>query len=484
MKYLLKNALVVTLDDKNTVLPEADILVSEGQIQAVGPGLTPGAGEPAETLELAGKMVIPGLINAHSHAYANLVKGMGDLLPLEPWMYYAMLAGKLTRDEVRIAALLQVIENLRNGCTAFVDHLAREYAGLDTALATYAETGVRAAVAPMISDRRYDQGLPFGEGDLTAEEAADFSQVKPRPAAEILAECEELICKWHGFHDLLRVMPGPSGPQRCSDELLTGSYELAEKYDVGFHTHLLETRIQAETAYHLWGKSMVEHLSELGILSERVSLAHSVWLTDREIELLAGSGASVVHNPVSNLTLGSGIAPLIKFRRAGVNIALGTDGSNCGGSQSLFQSLRLAAVLPRIGTPVYEEWPGASEVLRMATAGGARVLRAEDKLGSLAPGKAADLVVIDLKRTTYQPLNDPLQQLVYGETGSGVEMVMVAGRILLAQGRLTTVDEEAVLAEACQVAASLSRTKGEWLEQVKGQYRAVERLYRKLWKLN
>ena len=483
MNYLLQNALVITGDKQCTVLPETDIFVKNGKIEAIGQNLKiESENSSVKVINLSGKMAIPGLINSHSHSYANIVKGMGDLLPLEPWLYFAMLVGKFTLDEIRIASLLQVIECLRNGCTAFVDHLGREYEALDTAMATYADTGIRANVAPMISDKSYDQELPFRDGDLSSEDRTYFASVKkPRSSVEILVECEELINKWDGYGGILGVLIGPARPLNCSDELLCGSMELAEKYDVGFHTHLLETRIQAETSNLLYGKSMVEHLEKLEILSPRVSLAHGVWLTDEEISLIAEHGASIIHNPISNLTLGSGIAPIMKYREAGVNIALGTDGSNCGGSQSVFMSMHLAAVLPRVSTPVYEKWPTASEILQMATTGGARILLAEDKLGSITPGKAADIVVLDLKQSTYQPLNNPIQQLVYGEKGKSVEIVMINGKILLQDGRLTTVDEGMVLDEARKLATSLAAKKTSWIEMTKRQYNLVEQLYKKHW---
>ncbi|NPV70052.1 MAG: amidohydrolase [Firmicutes bacterium] len=481
MGYLLRGALVVTGGRDYAAPLQADVLVKDGRIQAVGKGLAIPGEEPVEVIDLTGKAVVPGLINAHTHCYANLVRGMGHGLPLEPWMFYAMLVGNFSMDELRLSALLQVIESVRTGSTAFVDHLGREYAGLDTVLATYAATGVRATVAPMISDRRYDQGLPVRDGDLTADEAEEFSRAKPRPAEEILAECEDLIRKWQGYGGVLGVMVGPSGPQRCSDRLLEGAAELCRKYGVGYHTHILETRIQAEIGRYLYGKPVVEHLRDLGVLSPRASLAHSVWLAESEIEIIAEYGASVVHNPVSNLTLGSGIAPLQRLRRAGVNVALGTDGSNCGGSQAVWQSLRMAAILPRILDPEYREWPTAAEVFRMAVAGGARIIGQEASLGEIAAGKVADLVAINLDQTIYRPLESLVDQMVYGETGQGVEMVMVAGRFVLRDGKMTTVDEETVLAEAGKVAASISAKRDLWMARVAKQYRGVERLYRNHW---
>ena len=479
MQILLKNGLVVLDDNGVCRLTTTNVLVKNGYIEAIGDQIEGSGDQETRVIDLTGKMVLPGLINAHSHSYANMVKSMGEALPLEQWMYYAMLVGKMSLDQLRVAASLQVIENLRKGNTAFVDHLARDYAGLDTAMEVYAKTGVRAALAPMISDLGYTETLPSPKGD--AEK--NVTGASAEKLEEILDECEALIKKWHGHEGRLSVMIGPSGPQRCSDQLLQRSYELALKYNVGYHTHLLETHIQAQTAIAFWGKTMVEHLAELELLSPQTSLAHGVWLTDEDKEIVAKTGASVVHNPMSNLALGSGVAPLGKYIAAGVNIALGSDGSNCGGTQSIIKSMQLAAVLTRLANPDYSTWLTAEKVFRMGTLGGAKVLGMEDKLGSISVGKIADLVAIDLNQTIYQPLHDPIAQLVYGETGQGVELVMVAGQILLEDGRLTTIDEEAVLKEARDMAASLAKTRDEWLAANQDNYRYVDEVYRGHWKL-
>jgi len=479
VQILLKDGLVITNHNGNYLPSEGNILINNGYIEAIGDHIEIAEHEEVRVIDLSGKMVIPGLINAHSHSYANMVKGMGEVLPLEPWMYYAMLVGKMTLEQLRVAASLQVIENIRTGCTAFVDHIARDFVGMDTVMDVYDRTGIRAALAPMIGDLGYTETLP----PLSGERTKVVPGAGGRKPQEILDECEALVKKWHGHDNRLSIMIGPSGPQRCSDELLQGSYELAKKYNLGFHTHLLETRIQAQTATEFWGKGMVEHLAELEVLSTQASLAHAVWLTDKEIEVIAEYGASVVHNPMSNLTLGSGVAPLSKYIDSGINIALGSDGSNCGGSQSIIKSMQLAAVLPRISNPDYRKWPSAETVFRMGTLGGATVLGAADELGSISVGKLADLVAIDLAQTTYQPLQDPVSQLVHGETGQGVDLVMVGGKILMEEGRLTTIDEQSVLAEARDMAPALAKARDEWIAANQDNYCHVEKVYSQHWGL-
>lgn len=479
MQIFFKNGLVIGDGSADSSPFKEDILVREGRIEKIGSEITLSESEDTRTIDLSGKLVIPGLVNAHSHSYANLVKGMGEGLPLEPWMYYAMLVGRMTLDQLRVAASLQVIENIRNGCTSFVDHIARDFEGMDAVMEIYARSGVRAAMAPMIGDLGYTETLPaLKDGGRKRSSGA-----ATRNLGDILDECEDLVTKWHGHGGRLSVMIGPSGPQRCSDELLLGSFELSEKYGLGLHTHLLETRIQAQTAENFWGKPMVEHLEELGVLSPRVSLAHAVWLKEKEMEILSDRGVSVVHNPMSNLTIGSGVMPLSKFIDLGINVALGSDGSNCAGSQSIFKSMQLAAVLPRIMDPDYHKWPSSDSVFRMATTGGAIAMGVGTEIGSIEEGKSADLVIIDLHRTTYQPLQDLTTQFVFGETGQGVEMVMIAGRIVLEEGLLTTIDEHAVLNEAKEMSSSLASLRDEWIDSNKENFQYVEKVYRQHWGL-
>jgi cytosine/adenosine deaminase-related metal-dependent hydrolase len=264
----------------------------------------------------------------------------------------------------------------------------------------------------------------------------------------ILAMVAGLAAECHRPADGLTIGVGPSGPQRCTDALLVGAMDLAERLGLPFHTHLLETRAQAATADRLYGRSMVQHLHALGLLRPRVSVAHAVWLEPADVDLLARGGVRVVTNPVSNLAVGSGIAPLLALRRAGVAIGLGTDGANAAGRQSVFEVMKLAAMLAKLQTRDFAGWPTALEVLEMATLGGARALGLDDRAGSLEPGKEADLLVLRRDATALTPLTDVAWQLVYGRPEEAIERVMVAGRVVVEGGRVRTVDEPGLLAEA------------------------------------
>jgi cytosine/adenosine deaminase-related metal-dependent hydrolase len=238
------------------------------------------------------------------------------------------------------------------------------------------------------------------------------------------------------------IMLGPSSPMNCSDGLLREVVTLAEQNDLGIHTHLLETRLQAWTAQKIYRKTICAHLAEIGFLSSRVSGAHSIWLDDRDMDLMASAGASAVHNPASNLKLGSGIAPVAKLKARGVNVALGTDGGDTSDSYSIFEQMRLAAYLSRVVAEDPENWITAADALKMGTVNGAQAIPAwRGKIGQINPGYSADLIL--LKPTLrLRPLREVVHQLVFCEDGQSVHTVLVAGKIVVEGGRLTLVDEE------------------------------------------
>ncbi|MBM4297611.1 MAG: amidohydrolase family protein [Deltaproteobacteria bacterium] len=253
----------------------------------------------------------------------------------------------------------------------------------------------------------------------------------------------------------------------------------AEQNDLGIHTHLLETRLQAWGAHQVYGKSLCAHLAEIGFLSDRLSTAHGVWLDERQMALLAAAGASVVHNPASNLKLGSGIAPVAKLKAHGVNVALGTDGGDTSDAYSIFDQMRLAAYLSRVTQENPADWITAADALRMATVNGANAIpHWRGKLGRIAPGYRADLVLLK-PSLRLQPLSDIVHQLVFCENGQSVDMVLVDGKIVVEHGRLAGVDEAALL---CQI-EPLSRKMRRLYARVKAKpdtgRRMAEQLYKK-----
>jgi cytosine/adenosine deaminase-related metal-dependent hydrolase len=264
---------------------------------------------------------------------------------------------------------------------------------------------------------------------------------------------------WGAAGRRVRFGIGPSGPQRCSDALLTAMAEVAEAHDLPLYIHVLETRTQAVAGRELYGTSLVERLRGLRILSSRVSIGHAVWLTRRDIDILAEAKVTVCHLPVSNLRLGSGIAPVPRLVAAGIPVALGTDGVIGNDGMNMFEAMKLAALLHKVRDPDPTRWLGARDALLMATAGGSRSARLEGA-GVLAAGQPADLVLLDLRRASFAPRNNLLHQVVYAENGSSVDMVMVAGRIVVEGGRVVTVDEAAVADEVTRDAAAFHARHG------------------------
>lgn len=432
----------------------ADVLIEGDKIVGVGPGLARTAGPGDTVIEAAGKLVMPGLVNAHTHSFENLFRGGYDGLPLELWMLsaYAPLAyGPFGPRLIYLRTMLGAVDMIRSGVTCLQDHLTEPpqptFEGASAAMEAYRDSGLRASVALNLGDRPWLQSLPFVRELLPDTIRREFGS--PPPAKDLVAFCRKVITTWNGFGGRLQVVPGPSAPQRCTDEFLLQMNELAREFALPLHTHLLETKTQAVTGAQLYGRSTVRHLKDLGLLSDRLTVAHGIWVNSEDIRLLGEASVTVVHNPVSNLGLGSGVMPLRRLADAGVNLALGTDGVSSSGTLSVFEVVKLACYLQRIAGPDHRSWPTSGEMLRMATLGGLRSALFHEAAGTLEPGKKADLLVLDLDSggVRFTPLNDIRNHLAFSENGSSVRTVVANGKVLMEDRRLVSVDPEAVVAE-------------------------------------
>jgi 5-methylthioadenosine/S-adenosylhomocysteine deaminase len=429
-----------------------DILVREGAIVAVG-HLPDGDIRVDRIIDASRHLVAPGLINAHTHSPANLLPGTGDCLshPAFMWLNQADTMNRTPR-EVYVSAMLGCIDFLLSGTTAVIDHFPEQNFSIEdvnSVVAAYRHAGLRAVVALRIFDGDYADIFPTGglSGELVRCLAAD-NPLRPRPLGETIALVEDSIRTFGRVDRLIQVWPAPSNPSRCSDKLLTACAEIAERFDTGIHTHLLETRVQTEIARRQYGTTMVRHLDTLGLLSPRLSCAHTIWIDEADIELMGQRGAMVVHNPESNLKVGAGPAPTPAMLSRGLTVALGTDGRNTNDNLGLHEAMRLAAILHRPYEPDRRRWITAKQALEMATSGGAKALRLGSETGRIVPGARADLVLYDLDHAQWIPYNDPVQQLVFCETGGSVDTVLIDGRIVVEGSRITAFDAAAVLAEA------------------------------------
>jgi cytosine/adenosine deaminase-related metal-dependent hydrolase len=444
---LLKNGLVLRPDGSAERL---DIAIEGGRIAEVG--MLERAGERIDATDY---LVAPGLINTHYHSNENYFKGLFDNMPLEIWLLYSypvLAAPKQSPREIYVRTMLGCIELLKTGCTAVVDFLYEmPEATAETVAAVmqaYRDSGMRVLLCLGYADRVYYETTPLAMDLLTEDLRARIDAEPLVSSGEALALVDEVRRRWHGVDDRLAIGLGPSGPQRCSDRQLQDSAAYAEAHDLRIHIHTLETKMQAWTGHQLYGKSIVEHLADLQFLSPRVNLNHAVWLTPHDIDLLAGSGAGTTHNLLSNMKLGSGISPVPTLLSKGVNVSLGSDGKSSNDTLNMFEVLKTVALLHKAQQPEYTQWLGAAESWRMGTTGGAWSLGMQGELGRIEAGQRADLVLFDLNTIPFVPLNVPLQHLVYCLPSSSVRTVIVEGRTVVRDGRLSAVDEDEILAEA------------------------------------
>ena len=441
-KILIKNGIVV-LDYENC--SNVHLVIEDGTVSEILPELPQSLNEFDEIIDAENKIVAPGLINGHTHSYANYFKTTADNLPLEEMMFYIVAEGdSLKPEDVYYNTMLGAMEMIKGGITGCLDQLAQKGEGLDAAMSAYEKIGMRAVVAPMFSDMGYYDTLPVS-GDLLSDEQKAFRGKSPD---ELIAINLEFLKKWHGRHNRLKVGFGPSGPQRCSKEFMQKSMANAVDNDTVFHTHTLETRTQKNTAHLKFGKGMLYYLKDIGCLNERLTMAHGVWITENEAKLAADSGATVAHCPACNLYLGSGIAPVNVFREVGLNIGLGTDGPNGGCNQNMLETMKMASLLHRVTELDGSKWTTAGEIFKFATVNNAKILGMENRLGKIAKGCRADIVIYNPdKSIALKPLTDPIMQVVMGETGSAVETVMIEGDVVMENGRLTKIDEKSMLEE-------------------------------------
>ena len=458
MKTLVRGGLVVTLGDQARILPAADVLIEDQRIVRVGGCVSPDDGVLDRVIDATDRLVLPGLINAHAHSCGVFLKGMFDDLPLELWLLYVSPFFHPARSprELRVRTRLAAAEMLLTGTTTCIDNLglaAMDAAAVGEVVEAYRAIGIRACVAPMVGDEPFTRTMPYLQTLLPPEVQRSLDRPGP-PVAAVVDFYRRIVKDWDGCDGRVHVLLAPSAPQRCSDELLRalGGVALDERRPL--HTHVVETKVQAVMARERYGTTMVEHLAVLGLASPMLNVVHGVWLSPRDIDLLAEAGATVVHNPTCNLRLRSGVAPVPRLLTAGVNVALGTDNACANDTYNLFGGLKLAALLQSLDGPAPAAMSPATAALRMATAGGARSAGLDREVGAIEVGRRADLVLLERSALAFVPLNDPVRQVVYGETGSAVRTVIVDGRVVVDEGRLVDDDVPALRAEAEEMAAA------------------------------
>ncbi|MCR4407914.1 MAG: amidohydrolase family protein [Anaerolineae bacterium] len=436
--WILRNGIVLTMDDERTVIQDGAVAVRGSDIVAVGAANEVTADyQAAEVLDCSGCVIMPGLINAHTHVPMSLLRGLADDLRLDVWLHGYMLPVEkefVNEEFCRLGTLLSCAEMIRSGVTCFADMY---YFENEVARAA-AEVGMRAICGETIMK-------------VPTPDAASYD--------ESLAYCQDFLAHWQG-HELIIAAPAPHSTYMCTPEILHEATHLAQAYGVPLLIHLSETADEVENSLQGHKRTPVEYAADEGVFAAQTVAAHCVHIDESEMALLARHGVGVAHNPTSNLKLGSGVANVAGMMAAGVHVGLGTDGPASNNDQDMFEEMRLAALLPKgvTGDPVVMP---AESAVALATIEGARALHIAHLTGSLEVGKRADIAVVDLRELHNAPRFDIsarniYSQLVYAAKSHDVCHVMINGRMVMRDRRLLTVDEQAVMAEAQRIAARVS----------------------------
>jgi 5-methylthioadenosine/S-adenosylhomocysteine deaminase len=451
----------------------ADVAIEHGQISALGPDLPT---QNARVIDARGCIVIPGLVNAHFHSSELFVRGWYDGLAFDRWGLYVypyLTTPPISPRAIYLRTALAAIEMAENGVTSVTDDVAAEVSGqsletLEAIFAAYRDVGLRANISGNVMDQSQDAGWL-----LPATAAAGFRrEVSSQPfptVGEYRAFCREAIRRFHRPQELQRYVVAPVAPQWCTPEMMSAAAEICAEHELNLHTHVLETRAQ-ELLSRTWPEGgFVPYLRKLDALTERTTLAHAIWLSDADLDLIAGSGAAIVHNPVANLRLGVGVAPVVSMLKRGITVGLGTDGIALQDCPSLFEAGRTAVLLSRSRSDQPEAWLSASDALTAATIGGAASSCAAGVIGRIAPGQEADLVVLRDHALATEEEQDPRIRLLFRASARWVETVIVGGQIIVTGGNASRVDANALRAELAEYAP-------EWAHA----QRAVEERHAKL----
>ena len=471
-KIILAGTLVTAASEP--VLKDRLIRVRGELIESVGPmpATPPEASAETAVIDARGKVVMPGLVNAHCHHTEALQRSLRDRVPFELWLpdrrgIEDILAPG--HDDLLAANHIALLENLKHGTTTVLHHLSRRGAidleEIRACIDAAEHIGVRTFIAPSVADAGWHRVVPAREMSAAAREE--------------LGRLEQALDLVAGGPANVKGVVAPSSPHTCTDGFLTRCLAMAEDRGLLMHTHFLETRVEAAQRTAT-GETTVERASRLGLLRPETSLAHAVHLTDRELDVLKEKQPAVVHNPCSNAKLGSGIARIREMLERGIPVALGSDGGDTSDGYSIFDQMKMAALMRRPIEPDFDAWITAEESLAMATTGGARALGL--RTGRIAAGHLADICILK-PGTRMWPAADVAQALVYSENGGSVDTVLVAGNVVLENGESPRVDEVTLGRQAGELAERVERARHEWagrkrIPEVAERLHAAEKEYR------
>jgi cytosine/adenosine deaminase-related metal-dependent hydrolase len=442
-------------------------------------------GADTRVIKGRGLLAMPGLVNGHFHSPGNFMKGALPNTPLEIFMLYEVppLMDRLATPRFAyVRTMLGAMEMLKQRVTAvhddcfFVPVVTHEE--VDSVMRAYADSGMRATVTLDQPNVVEHSKYPFLKDMLPAHLVARMDSVPLMSDAELLAHYDRFIDDWHGkAAGRLRAAVSCSAPQRVTPAYFRALGRIARERDIPFNMHILETRLQRVLGQEKFGRSLVRYAHDMGVLNEQAMVIHAIWVDEADIRLMADSGCSVAHNPVSNVKIGSGVMPFRRLRKAGINVCLGNDEASTDDGVNLWTVVKLAGLLHNIGGPGFDDWPTPTEILAAATSGGSKAMRLPLPAGRLATGHTADIILIDLNTLAFTPLNDVSRQLVYCENGSSVVTTIVNGEVVMENRRLLTVDEEALKAEARSLAGEFA----EYMARCRSAADELEPYYRRMY---
>ncbi len=415
---LVLRGTLVTMDDQRRVIEDAGIAVARGRIVAVGSRKDIISRYTAsETIDATGKIIVPGLINGHTHIPMTLFRGLADDLDLQEWLtkyIFPAEAKNVSEEFVRVGTRLGLAEMIRGGTTTYCDMYYFEDAIADET----ARAGVRAVLG---------------------ETVIDFPVADNKTNAEAMAYTERFVQRWKG-HELIVAAIAPHAPYTVSEEHLKAARAFSDRTGAPIVTHISETKREVDDSLKAKGLSPVEYLARIGFLNDRVIAAHMVWPTENELSILKNAGVGVVHNPQSNMKLASGVAPVPRMLAMGLKLGLGTDGAASNNDLSMWEEMDTAAKLHKL----YSNDPkvlSADQAFALATIDGAEALHMEKEIGSIETGKRADLVLVQHDALNQIPFYNIYSYLVYSTKASDVQTVIINGKVIMRDRRLLTLDE-------------------------------------------
>ncbi len=414
------------MDDKMSVFNDGVVAVDDDEIIAIGEKEILEKYKSEKIIDAGNSIIMPGLINTHTHAAMAYFRGLADDLPLPVWLekhIWPAEAKYVNKNFVKKASALACLEMIKSGVTCFNDMYFFEQ-----------ET---ASVASRIGMRA-----------LIGEVILDFHTPSCKTPKEALKKTEEMILKYKDS-ELISVAVAPHSIYTCSEENLSKSKELADKYSINLHIHISETEKENKDCLRDNEKSPVKYLDELGILNNKTIAAHSIWLDDEDIEIYKNRQVKISHCPISNMKLASGIMNFKKMRESGLVISLGTDGAASNNTLDLFSEMRACALLHKVNN-LNPEIASATEIVKAATINGAKILGMDDKIGSLEIGKKADIITVNLNKPHLTPIYNPCSHLVYAVNLADVENVIVNGKLIMQNREVLGLDEDRILEEACK----------------------------------